>query len=78
MKANANNDELKIKVNEFDIESSPQEKLLGVILDGQVNFQSHMSNLCKKVGQKMEYSCTYISSFIDFPKHRVIMKVYIN
>ena len=60
MKANANNDELKIKVNEFDIESSPQEKLLGVILDGQVNFQSHMSNLCKKVGQKMEYSCIYI------------------
>ena len=43
----ANNNKFKIKVNEINIESSLQEKLLGIILDDQLNFKSHMSNLCK-------------------------------
>ena len=35
----------KIKINEIDIEISPQGKLLGVILDDQLNFKSHMVNI---------------------------------
>ena len=40
-----------MKIKEIDIEISPQEKLLGVILDDQLNFKSYMSNLCIKASQ---------------------------
>ena len=70
----ANNNKFKIKINEIDTESSPQEKLLGVILDYQLDFRSHMSKLCKKAGQfgQKLNALARISSFMDLPKHRVI------
>ena len=30
------------------LQAAPQEKLLGVILDDQLNLKSYISNLCKK------------------------------
>ena len=65
----ANSNKSKIKINEINIESSPKEKLLGVILDDQLNFKSHMSNLCKMALNTLtdiEYSCTCIF-FNEFP-----------
>ena len=56
----ANKNKFKIKINEIDNESSPKEKLLGVILDDQIHFKSHMSNLCKKGQSEIECSGTYI------------------
>ena len=47
----ASNNKFKMKIKEIDIEVSPQEKLLGVILDDQLNFKSYMSNLCIKASQ---------------------------
>ena len=69
----ANNNEFKIKINE----SGPQEKLLGAVLDDQLNFKSHMSNLCKTGSEKLN-AVARIPSFMDLPKHRIIMKVHIN
>ena len=63
----ANNNKFKIKTNEIDIESSPQENLEGVILDDQLNFKSYMVNLCKKASQKLN-AVAHISSFMDLPK----------
>ena len=57
--------------------SSIQGKPLGVILDDQLNFKRHMSNLCKKASPKLN-ALALISSFMDFPKRRVIMKAYTN
>ena len=49
------------------------EKLLGVILDDNLNLKSHISNICKKASNKLNaFAC--ISSFIYLPKCRVIMK----
>ena len=72
-----NNNKFKRKINRINIESSPQEKLLGVILDDQLNFKSLMSNLCKKVSHKLN-ALARISSFMDLLKRRVIMKTYVN
>ena len=63
----------KIKINEIDIEISPQGKLLGVILDDQLNFKSHMSNISKKTSQKLN-AFARISPFMDLPKRWIIMK----
>ena len=70
-----NNNKFKIKINEIDAES-PQEKPFGVISDYQLNFKSHMSNLCKKASQKLN-ALAHISSLMDLPKRWVIMNAYI-
>ena len=67
----------KMKINEIDLESSPDEILLGTILDDHLNFKSYTSNLSKNAGQKLN-ALARISYFLDLPKFRVIMKAYVN
>ena len=43
----------KIILNSNEIASSNEEKLLGILLDSKLNFDSHMTSLCKKAGQKL-------------------------
>ena len=48
-----NNNKFKRKINKINIESSLLEKLLGVILDDQLNFKNLMNS-------QIECSCTHI------------------
>ena len=41
-------DDIKITVGENIVKESSEEKLLGVTIDKNLNFKSHVSNLCKK------------------------------
>ena len=43
----------KIILNNNEIASSNKKKLLGILLDSKVNFNSHITSLCKKAGQKL-------------------------
>ena len=43
----------KIILNNNEIASSNEEKLLGILLDSKLNFESHIIPLCKKAGQKL-------------------------
>ena len=43
----------KIILNSNEIASSNEEKLLGILLDSKLNFDSHITSLCKKAGQKL-------------------------
>ena len=47
-------------------ESSPQEKLSGVILDDQPKVRSFMSDLCKKASQRWAIMKAYINSQFDY------------
>ena len=40
-------------MNNNEIASSNEEKLLGILLDSKLNFDSHITPLCKKAGQKL-------------------------
>ena len=42
-----------IILNNNEIASSNEEKLLGIILDRKLNFESHKTSICKKSGQKV-------------------------
>ena len=43
----------KIIFNNNEIASSNEEKLLGILFDSKLNFDSHIASLCKKAGQKL-------------------------
>ena len=43
----------KIILNNNKSASSNEEKLLGILLESELNFDSHITSLCKKAGQKL-------------------------
>ena len=65
MKANADkyhllvtgNYEVSANINEFEIESSKKEKLLGISIDTRLSFEHHITSLCKKASQKFHAHC---------------------
>ena len=44
---------LTIHVNSVELEQVQSHKLLGVIIDTQLNFNEHIDNLCKKLTQRI-------------------------
>ena len=42
------NEKIPPKIGEYQIESSESEELLGVKLDLKLNFDDHISGMCKK------------------------------
>ena len=44
---------LSVHVNSVELEQVQSHKLLGVIIDTQLNFNEHIDNLCKKLTQRI-------------------------
>ena len=42
----------KINLNNNEIASSNEKKLLGIVLGRKLNFDSHITSVCKKAGEK--------------------------
>ena len=84
MKANADkyhllftgNYEVSANINEFEIESSKNEKLLGTSVDATFSFEHHVTSLCKKASQKL-HALARIAHYIDFEKRRSLMKAFV-
>ena len=83
MKANADkchllvtgNYEVSANINEFEIESSKKEKLLGISIDTRLSFEHHITSLCKKSSQQF-YALARIDHYVDFEKRRSLMKAF--
>ena len=55
---------------------SAEEKLLGVTIDKDLNFNSHLSTLCNKVGQKVT-ALARIVKLTPLYKRRMLLKTFI-
>ena len=67
VQANTNNDIIR---------ASKSEKLLGVTIDCNLNFEEHVRNLCNKASQKLS-ALARISSYMCTKQKRRILKAFI-
>ena len=66
----------KINVGEFEIESSTQEKLLGITIDNNLNFASHVENLCRNASRKV-HALARISAFMSLTKKQSLLNAFL-
>ena len=58
------------------IHSSTHVKLLGITIDSKLNFQQHVSKLCKRTSRKI-HALGRISQYIETNKLKIIMRAFI-
>ena len=73
---NGSTEHLWVKVGNEMIWESQSEKLLGMSVDKDLNFNSHLKSLCKKVNQKVS-ALARIANILPFQKRHIIMKTFI-
>ena len=64
------------KVGEEVIWESSHEKLLGLVIDKKLNFNKHLTIICKKVSAKVTALARMVK-IIPFEKKRLLMKAFI-
>ena len=85
MKANADkchlllstNDIFTAEIDKAVIQNSTNEKLLGVTIDSKLSFDTHVSNLCKKAGQKLN-ALSRLAPYMNYEHRRNVMKAFIH
>ena len=64
-----------IKVGDYTIDNSECEKLLGVKIDVNLNFNDHISDLCKKASRKIS-ALARVTPFMGLSKRKLLMNVF--
>ena len=68
--------DLSIVISNERISNSSSEKILGVNFDNKLNFNTHITKLCKKAGQKL-HALARMSNFMNVNQKKVIMNAFI-
>ena len=58
------------------IANSSYEKILGINFDNKLNFNTHVTKLCRKAGQKL-HALARISNFMSLKKKKLLMNAFI-
>ena len=69
------NENFEANINENRISNTRFEKLLGVTFDNQLNFNHHISKICKTASNKL-HALARVSNFIDEDKRRIVFNLY--
>ena len=65
-----------ILIGTEDISNSMDEKILGVYFDNKLNFNTHLTKLCKKASQKL-HALARVSNFMSINQRKMIMNAFI-
>ena len=63
---------ISIKVKDYIIKNSDNEKLLGVTVDANFNFNCHLENILKSVSKKF-HVLARITPYMSMPKRKLLM-----
>ena len=66
---------VKIQVGNYNIANSKCEKLLGINFDHNLNFDKHLSELCKKASRKIN-ALSRITPYMNVSKKRILMNAF--
>ena len=66
---------ISIKVKNYIIKNSDNEKLLGVTVDANLNFNCHLENILKKASKK-SHVLARITSYMSIPKRKLLMNSF--
>ena len=69
----SSNENITLKIGEYEVENSECEELLGAKVDWKLNCDDHISNNCKKACGEPN-ALVRIAPFIALPKRRILMK----
>ena len=64
------------KIGQTRIWESKNQKLLGVIIDSQLNFDEYLISLCKKAGKKLNVLAR-LAKFLSLEQRKLLMKSFI-
>ena len=67
--------QLTVAIGNDSIYSSTHVKLPGITIDNKLNFQQHISKLCKRTNRKIHALCR-ISQYIEMNKLQIIMSAF--
>ena len=56
---------LTVTVGTKSVPNTPCEKYLGIYFDNKLNFEMHVTKLCKKAGQKL-HALARVSNYMSF------------
>ena len=65
-----------IKVDDFYIENSQAQKLLGIKIDNKLTFDQHVSDICTKVSQKL-HALSRVSQYMPFDRRKELLNAFI-
>ena len=66
---------IPIKVKDYIIKNSDNEKLLGVTVDANLNFNCHLENILKKASKKV-HVLARITPYMSIPKRKLLMNSF--
>ena len=66
-----------VTVDQYKIYNNKHEKLMGVVIDTDLNFEEHVSHLCIKASQKL-HALARVSNYMNIEKCCKVMKAFIN
>ena len=65
-----------VKIGGTKIWESQKQKLLGLIINRNLNFDDYVFSLCKEAGKKIS-ALSRVSSYISFEKRRILLKAFV-
>ena len=68
---------LEIKGSSYSIRNEDTVKLLGIHIDNNLNFDYHVSQLCKKASRKL-HALARIAKYMNINKQRMLMKAFVS
>ena len=71
-----NQDHVSVILGNETIEQSNSVELLGINIDANLNFNEHITNLCRKANQKL-HALARISKYLNEDKLKILMKTFV-
>ena len=59
-----------------EVNNSKEEKLLGILIDANLSFEKHISNICQKAGIKL-FALSRMSAYLGTDKLRLLMRAFV-